>query len=45
MWVALVNLEYKYGTMDSLEAEFKRAVNESRVSVGTGMETVREREY
>ena len=33
MWVAYLNLEHKYGTMDSLEKLFKRAVAESKVIV------------
>jgi len=30
IWQAYLNLEYKYGTMTSLESVFKRAVNESK---------------
>jgi len=30
VWLALLNLEYKFGTMESLEALFKRAIAESR---------------
>lgn len=32
MWVALINLEHKYGSMQSLESLFKRAILESKVS-------------
>ncbi len=31
IWVALINLEHKYGSMISLENVFKRAVSESKV--------------
>ena len=31
MWVALLNLEHKYGTMESLEALFKQAILQSKV--------------
>ena len=30
LWIAYVNLEHKYGTMDSLNKVFQRAVTESR---------------
>ena len=30
VWVAMLNLEHKYGTMASLDQVFKRAVNESK---------------
>ena len=32
VWVALLNLEHKYGSMPSLEALFKRAILESKVT-------------
>ena len=31
VWAAYLNMEYKYGTKDTLEAVFKRAVQESKV--------------
>jgi uncharacterized protein HemY len=30
VWVALLNLEHKYGTMESLEDVFTRALQESK---------------
>ena len=30
VWVAYLNLEHKYGSMDSLEAAFLRAIQESK---------------
>lgn len=31
MWIALLNMEYKYGTTESLEKAFSTAVAESKV--------------
>ncbi len=31
MWIALLNMEHKYGTMKTLEGAFQKAVAESKV--------------
>lgn len=31
MWIALINMEHKYGSMQTLENAFERAVAESKV--------------
>jgi hypothetical protein len=31
VWIALLNLEHKYGSMETLEKAFARAVAESKV--------------
>jgi hypothetical protein len=32
VWLALLNMEHKYGSMETLETAFARAVAESKVS-------------
>ena len=39
MWMAWLNMEYKFGSTDTAEAVLKRAVNESKVRTGLGVVT------